>query len=482
MALLAGLSGLAGSFAVAGLTRNFVATPVNLWLVKATPGIVVTASIQLLGTLGETLAFVLSLGLAVGLLAAVALVGDALGTRVGGTPGAVFGTYFAGWAVTTLLVGAPFFALGAAVPMAAAVGLWRYAPHSKSPDRERRRIVVATAGFLGYLGLSAFVGLRLVRPETSVVTALPAVERDVIDSRLADARARSLDVDELGGLVTPVEQFYEIDIDAVNPNLNASKWDLRLTGAVERELTVTYGDLTDVTPEHRFVTLRCVGEPLNGQLMDNALWTGVPVSTFVEQARPTAEATHVMLRAADGYFEEFPIEAFEDGFLAYAMNGQLLPRKHGFPLRALIPGHWGEINVKWLTEIEFLGGPREGYWEKRGWHGTGPVSTVAKLHVVNHLPDGSIQVGGHAYAGVRGVQTVEVSTDGGETWTEARLSDPLPGDDVWRQWVYEYQASSPHEVVVRAVDGNGTVQTAVESPPFPMGATGWVRRRIEPRG
>ena len=480
MALVAGVTGVAGSFAVAGLTRHFVATPVNSWLVKATPGVVVTASIQLLGTLGDTLAFALSLGLAVVVLAVAALAGDGLGEYVGGTPGAVLGTYFVGWAVTAFLVGAPFLALGAAVPMAAVAGLWRRVPRRASPSRGRRRLLVATAGFLGYLGLSAFVGLRLVAPESSVVTALPAAERDVIDRRLADARTRSLDVDGLGGLVTPVAEFYEIDIDAVNPNLNASEWDLRLTGAVERELTVTYGDLTEVPPEHRFVTLRCVGEPLNGRLMDNALWTGVPVSTLVERAGPTEEATHVMLRAADGYFEEFPIEALEDGFLAYAMNGQLLPRKHGFPLRALIPGHWGEINVKWLTEIEFLGGPREGYWEKRGWHGTGPVSTVAKLHAVNHRSDGTIQVGGHAYAGVRGIRRVEVSTDGGETWTPARLSDPLPDEDVWRQWSYDYRESSPHEVVVRAVDGTGTVQTAVESPPFPMGATGWVRRRVDP--
>jgi hypothetical protein len=218
-----------------------------------------------------------------------------------------------------------------------------------------------------------------------------------------------------------------------------------------------------------------------------------------------------MLRAADDYFEEFPLSALRNGFLAFEMNGDPLPRGHGYPVRALIPGHWGEINVKWLTEIEVLEEEAKGYWERRGWHGTGPVETVAKLHAVNRLgeaTDGSggaktMQVGGHAYAGTRGIQNVEVSTDGGDSWTEATLSDPLPAgpgegtadatetadsegdatnaaEDAWRQWEYTYEATDPHEVVVRATDGEGNLQPSEENKPFPSGATGWVSKRVEP--
>jgi DMSO/TMAO reductase YedYZ molybdopterin-dependent catalytic subunit len=175
------------------------------------------------------------------------------------------------------------------------------------------------------------------------------------------------------------------------------------------------------------------------------------------------------------------------------MNGEPLPRGHGHPVRALIPGHWGEINVKWLTEIEVLEQEMDGYWEQRGWHGTGPVNTVAKLHAVNHLDGGQRQVGGHAYAGTRGIERVEVSTDGGETWNDATLSNPLSGnvgeegptsdqtaEDAWRQWEYTYEADQPHEVVVRATDGEGTLQPEEESDAFPSGPTGWVSRRVEP--
>jgi hypothetical protein len=188
----------------------------------------------------------------------------------------------------------------------------------------------------------------------------------------------------------------------------------------------------------------------------------------------------VLVRAVDGYYQEFPLAALEDAFLAFGMNGRRLPRGHGYPVRLLVPGHWGEINVKWVTDIELLDEEKEGYWEKRGWHGTGPVNTVAKLHTLNHGDDGRVQVGGHAYAGTRGVRMVEVSTDDGETWDEATLSEPLPGTDVWRQWSYEWDAEpGEHEVVVRATDGEGELQPQEFSQPYPSGATGWVSRTVE---
>lgn len=90
-------------------------------------------------------------------------------------------------------------------------------------------------------------------------------------------------------------------------------------------------------------------------------------------------------------------------------------------------------------------------------------------------------VGGHAYAGTRGIDRVEVSVDGGDTWSDADLSESLPGDDVWRQWVRRYDPpEGEHEVVVRAVDGTGTLQPAEEPDAFPSGPSGWVKRTVRP--
>jgi hypothetical protein len=131
--------------------------------------------------------------------------------------------------------------------------------------------------------------------------------------------------------------------------------------------------------------------------------------------------------------------------------------------------------------MEFLQSEQDGYWERKGWHGTGPVNTVAKLHGTEKR-DGQLVVGGHAYAGTRGIEQVEVSTDGGDTWNVATLTDPLPGDDVWRQWKYSYDPpeAGTHEVVVRATDGTGRLQPQEEESPYPNGASGWVSESIDP--
>jgi hypothetical protein len=276
------------------------------------------------------------------------------------------------------------------------------------------------------------------------------------------------------------ENFYQVDINAVDPTVDESSWTLSVTGAVENEVEIDYQELRSMESIDRFETLRCVGEGLNGNKLDNALWTGVPIMDIVERANPRSGCECVMLRAEDDYFEEFPIAAMEDGMLAYGMNGDVLPRAHGYPVRAMIPGHWGEINLKWVSEIEILDEEADGYWEQRGWHGTGPVNTVAKLYAVNDLDDGRKELGGHASAGTRGIQTVEVSTDGGQTWNGAELTEPLEGIDVWRQWRYRYDPpGGEHEVVVRATDGEGTLQTEEEASAFPSGPTGWVSETVQ---
>jgi DMSO/TMAO reductase YedYZ molybdopterin-dependent catalytic subunit len=472
--LAAGIAGVAGSYAVAGFTPAFVAGRISAALARVTPGVVVTFAITVLGDLGELLTVVGGLVLSVAAFASLALLallaGDAVRSSVlppvaGGA--AVFG-------VTTLLTGAPVAALVAGVatglvlavaPLAARIDTGA----GVSPERREALGVVAAA--LVAVGLAYPLGQRRT----------PRVEGDVAPetrAMLDDATAKSLDVEGLEPLVS--DGFYQVDINAADPTLDAETWTLSVTGAVDQELEVTYDELTAMASKEVFNTLRCVGESLNGTKMDNALWTVAPMSPILERAGVDDQCC-VMLRAADGFYEEFPVAALKRGLLAYRMNGRSLPRGHGAPVRALIPGHWGEINVKWLTEMEILERPAEGYWEQRGWHGTGPVNTVAKLHVVNRLAGDRIQVAGHAYAGTRGVSAVQVSTDGGGTWHDARLSEALPGEDVWRQWAYEYDSPGErHEVVVRAVEADGTVQPADERGAFPSGPSGWVTRTVQP--
>ena len=484
VALLAGGAGVAGSYAVAGFTPDFVAGQVAGFTARAMPSAVVSFAIVVLGDLGHQINLVAALALSAFALGVVALAGLVLAARME-TPllapvATTVGCALLAFAVTRAPLASGVAGLAAAF-VTAVWSLWPSGDGTTVSTARRRLLGSATSALVA--GIAGFALGSRGDPHGETVDADvgigegPAVQMPV-SSLLAEARRKSLDVDGLEPLVST--DFYEVDINATNPALDADEWSLRVTGAVEQEISYDYDELRELEPENMFHTLRCVGESLNGNKLDNAVWTGVPVTRLVEPAGVSPECC-VMLRAADGYFEQFPREVFENALLAYGMNGEALPRQHGFPARAVVPGHWGEISVKWITEIEVIDRPVEGYWERRGWEGTGPVNTVAKLYVDNRLDDGRVEVAGHAYAGVRGIEQVEVSTDGGETWDRATLSDPLPGEAVWRQWVYRYEPpADAHEVVVRATDGTGTLQPRDRANAFPSGATGWVSTELEP--
>jgi DMSO/TMAO reductase YedYZ molybdopterin-dependent catalytic subunit len=478
VALAAGVAAVAGSYAAAGFTPAFVGAPVEGALARAMPGVVVTLAITLLGSLGQQLNLLTALALTAAGLGVPALAARRA-ARSRPPVVAAAGVAVAALAVAGLvwlLTRAPASAGGAALAGAAVLALAGAAERSGTgvlpTDTERRGVLAALAG-TAVAGVAA--GRRGLSGRSRGRQPLPPGEaRDL----LREARAKSLDVEGLEPLVS--DHFYQVDINSVDPTVDPEEWTLSITGAVDEAVTIDLEDLRAMESREEFVTLRCVGESLNGRKTDTALWTVVDVAPLLERAGAPDDCC-VMLRAADGYFVQFPRTALETGMLAYGMNGRDLPRGHGAPVRALIPGHWGEVNTKWLSEIEVIDEPVDGYWEQRGWHGTGPVNTMAKLHVTNLLSDGRVEVAGHTYAGTRGIERVEVSTDGGETWTDAELSEPLPGEDVWRQWVHRYEPpDEAHEVVVRAVDGEGTLQTREESGAFPSGPTGWVSQTVRP--
>ena len=557
-ALLAGVAGLLGSYAVAGVTPAFVAAPVSAFAAKTLPGAFVTFAVLVLGSLGQKLNLLTAVVAAGAGLSVLSAVGFVAARRLD-TPGVELLAAPAAAALAFLATGAPTSSLataaGVGVVLGGGLAADRLGGGEPTISGDRRRVLGGLPGLVGVAGATAALRSRAsadtrepetpdalggaetdaaatathtptptprpaapgtatdagpatggdadgddtnadtgddtnggdtggdaqttTRTRTPVATATPTpTPQSEIDRLLAAADRKSLGVDGIEPLVS--NGHYEVDINAVNPDVAAGDWSLSLTGRVDEELTLSYEELTSMPADNWFVTLRCVGEARNGEKMDTALWTGVPVNALLDRVSPDGSCDCVMLRATDGFFEELGIEELRGGLLAFGMNGEVLPRRHGYPVRLLVPGHWGEVNVKWIDEIQFLESSKPGYWEKRNWQGTGEVNTVAKLKTVNRR-DGQVQVAGHAYAGIRGVSGVEVSTDGGETWTAARLSDPLPGEDVWGQWVHEYDApGAEHEVVVRAVEADGTVQPRERTGPFPSGATGWVSKTISP--
>lgn len=524
-ALLAGIAGLAGSYAVTGQTPSFVAAPIESWLARVVPDLLLRIAITVVTPFGEAigiehlgqalnLAFAFVLG--VGLLSTLALAAIATGRVRGDSATAAALGLALPWLAVLALTADVTSALGAGLASAIVVSLGELAGSEAPPTDAGRRDLLGS--FAGALVVALGVFLVGGRSAGSEATDAPRPLSQVgtnrngtatsggnatdgstnttddggpgeIDRLLATAHDRSLSVPNLEALVSG-EDFYEVDINSIDPDVGTEDWSLTISGAVDAPIEIDYDDLTSMPADHRFATLRCVSDTVNGAEMDTALWTGVPIAALLERAGPQGE--HLRIDAADDYFQGFAIGELDDAMVVYGMDGMTLPRGHGAPVRLLVPGHWGEIQVKWLEELEVLTQPTEGFWEQRGWHGTGDAHTIAKLHATNHLSGGRIQVGGHAYAGTRGVKRVELSTDGGE-WTATQLSDPLPAstaerarglagaEAAWRQWTHTYDSpGTEHEVRVRAVEADGAIQPREPTDPYPRGAMGWVSVTVEP--
>ena len=300
--------------------------------------------------------------------------------------------------------------------------------------------------------------------------------------------------------VTPAGLHYLLvhyDIPIVDPDA----WRLDVGGRVGRELSLPLEDLRSRPAVTLAVTMECAGngraqlsprplsQPWLLEAVGNAEWTGTPLRDLLEEAGIGDDAVEVAFRGLDRGIEGGEDQHYErslsladalgeDVLLAYAMNGQPLPPQHGFPLRLLVPGWYGMTSVKWLERITVLDAPFDGYQQARGYRmrqtpdeeGT-PVSRMVprSLMVPPGIPDfatrertvpaGTHSLRGRAWSGLGAIERVEVSADGGETWSDAQLG-PQASRWSWRAWEWDWEAVSPgvYELCCRATDDAGNVQ------------------------
>jgi DMSO/TMAO reductase YedYZ molybdopterin-dependent catalytic subunit len=285
--------------------------------------------------------------------------------------------------------------------------------------------------------------------------------------------------------VTNNDSFYRVAIDIFDPNVVASEWSLALGGMIASPKSYGLSDLQKLPKAQQYSTFVCVSNLVNGGLISNAQWGGVRLSDlFADAGGVSPSAAYVVFHSVDGYTVGIPIsKALEpESMLAYEMNGVALPQRHGYPLRAVIPGLYGMMSAKWVKLVELSDSVYLGYWQTRGWNNDATVNTAAFIRVPQ---DGatvslsqnseSVLMGGVAYAGDRGISKVEVSTDGGTTWEQATLKQPASKLS-WVLWAFEWRPNKTgqYTIYARATDGNNQVQTASQADPFPAGATGYV--------
>jgi DMSO/TMAO reductase YedYZ molybdopterin-dependent catalytic subunit len=511
---------LVGILAAAPLVGGHPLAVAAQVVIEASPGAVATLAIETLGAAAQP---ALMAGIAIAAVAAAAGIA-AFAEGYGTTRTQERRLVTAVSILVVVLTAAGFRAAGdgvfwrwtAATALALLPpGLLRVAGGGHRPSVGRRRTLRNLGGAVGLAAGGAVAARSLGRPATSgdgpqpgesldaVVqkreegtttpdtgrTATPSGSGEVLESRSttenvvvsvagADADpAFGYDFAGMPAAIGTAADHYVVDKNVSNPSVDAERWSLSVRGAVEESYELSFSDVV-THPEARdmTVTTACISNSVGGDLISTVEWRAVPVRALLEEAGVPDAAEDVVTLAADGYTEAIPWDAVrdrEDIVLAVGMDGRTLPKEHGFPARLLIPGRYGMKSTKWVEAIEVSAGDHEGYWEARGWVEEAVVNTLSYVRGVQRRGD-RVAVGGVAYGGRRGIDGVEVSFDGGDTWADADLENP-PSTHAWRRFrhVAELPDSGPKDVVVRATDGVGERQTSEETGAHPGGSTGW---------
>ena len=256
---------------------------------------------------------------------------------------------------------------------------------------------------------------------------------------------------------------------------------MRIHGMVDDEIALTFEDLLRRPLVERTVTMACVSNPVGGDLISTATFTGVDLRELLLEAGVRPDADQAFATSVDGWYTGTPVDVLMEpdrgAMLAIGMNGEALPPEHGFPVRMVVPGLYGFVSAtKWIADLELTTfDAKTAYWLERGWAERGPIKTQSRIDSPRgfaSVPAGRVTVAGIAWSQPTGISRVEVRMDGGP-WHEAVLATEVSGD-TWRMWRADFEVGpGNHTVQSRATDANGVTQTEVRTEVVPDGASGW---------
>lgn len=311
-------------------------------------------------------------------------------------------------------------------------------------------------------------------------------------------------LDEVRSWVTPNRLFFVRNHFDV-PNIDHSVWRLEVVGCVKHQLTLDWEQIEALPQRSVCATVECAGNgrsflesPSDGVqwgagAIGHAEWSGVPLNLVLRKAGLAPESLEVICEGADRgregdhadempFARSLPLEKalHADTLLATRMNGELLEPNHGAPVRVLVPGWCGVASVKWLTRLEVVDTPFQGYFQtikytvgRRTGRGIetemlGPMpvkSEIIRPRAGETLGIGSNRIFGVAWAGEEDVAAVEVSIDGGASWDSATLLGPRAAYS-WCLWEYLWEVAAPAEytLVSRAISAWGQIQPSRHDP------------------
>ncbi|MEN8655854.1 sulfite oxidase [Streptomyces sp. 21So2-11] len=318
------------------------------------------------------------------------------------------------------------------------------------------------------------------------------------------ARNHGLPLEALRYDLTPPGLHYVL-IHYDIPAARADDWRLTVGGRVRTPLTLDIETLRSFPAVTHRVTMECAGngrarltprpvsQPWLVEAVGTAEWTGVPLRLLLAEAGVEPDAVEAVFSGADhgvergveqDYQRSLPLtvaagsDPYPEVLVAYGMNGGPMPPQHGHPLRLVVPGWYGMAHVKWLREITLTDTPFTGFQQAVAYRYRQeaddpgePVTRISPraLMIPPGFPDfmsrtrvvrpGRVLLEGRAWSGYAPVTTVEVSTDGGRSWSAATLASPDEHGWAWRQWQASWTAApGSHVLSARATDAEGNTQ------------------------
>lgn len=295
-------------------------------------------------------------------------------------------------------------------------------------------------------------------------------------------------IQDLTGTITPSDLVFERHHAGV-AMIDPSRYELLVHGLVDRPMVFTLDDLKRFPSVSRVYFLECSGNGRNGyrnptpeltpQMVDgltaNGEWTGVPLSLLLRETGVRDDATWFLAEGGDAakLSRSIPIrKALDDAMVAYAFNGEPLRPANGYPARLFLPGYEANTCVKWLRRIKLIDQPNMSRDETSRYTDPLPNGTARQFtfamdakSIITHpaYPErlahpGWVQITGLAWTGRGRIARVDVSTDGGKSWTAAQLQEPiLPMAHTRFRLMWEWDGRAA-TLMSRAVDETGYVQ------------------------
>lgn len=382
---------------------------------------------------------------------------------------------------------------------------------STVPDLTRRRVLAGSAAALAAAGFgragaqgaasapaSAPGGGGAAKPLPAYVSWKDADAMIVHSANTVETRRSAFG----SGVVTPSDQLYiRNNLPPPGEDIVADRdaWQIAI-GGVKNPRTLTLGELKTLGLATVAMVLQCSGNG-RGYFPDKpsgtpwqvgaagcVVWSGVPVKVVAEALGGVSGGMKYMTSTGGEKLPEgidpksvmversVPLEAMEDALLAWEMNDDPVPLAHGGPLRVIVPGYNGVNNVKYVKQLAFTAEQSEAKIQQTGYRLSPPGSKgdpsqpsiwamAPKSWIVSPAPEGGpakagmVQITGLAFGGINAVERVEVSTDGGKSWKQARFVGPDLGRYAWRPFALAAKLEpGSYTLASRATDAKGTVQ------------------------